>query len=70
MLAVLVVRLPSPYGGAPALAAVDAAAIASTAGLRWTLIGPGLVITVCAAALLKSPSTPATTAGTHSVRRN
>jgi hypothetical protein len=69
MLAVLVVmHLPSPYGGAPALAAVDAAAIASTAGLRWALIGPGLVITVCAAALLKSPSTPATTAGTHSVR--
>jgi len=61
-------RLPSPHGGAPALAAVDAAAIASTAGVRWALIGPGLVIAVCAAALLKSPSTLATIAGTHSVR--
>jgi MFS family permease len=28
------------------------AAIASTAGVRWALIGPGLVIAICAAALL------------------
>jgi hypothetical protein len=28
------------------------AAIASTAGVRWALIGPGLVVAICAAALL------------------
>ena len=32
------------------------AAIASTAGTRWALAGPGLVIAACAAAVLLSPS--------------
>jgi len=38
-------------GSVPA-GAFAVAAIASTAGVRWALIGPGLVIAVCAAALL------------------
>jgi hypothetical protein len=33
------------------------AAIASTAGVRWALIGPGLVIAICAAALLARGTT-------------
>jgi predicted MFS family arabinose efflux permease len=33
------------------------AAIASTAGTRWALAGPGLAIAACAAAVLLSPST-------------
>ena len=48
------------------------AAIASTAGVRWALIGPGLAIVACGAALLvrraasprKSPPAPVTTADT------
>jgi MFS family permease len=38
-------------GSVPA-GAFTVAAIASTAGVRWALIGPGLVIAVCAGALL------------------
>ncbi len=34
------------------------AAVASTAGTRWALAGPGLAIAACAAAVLLSPSTP------------
>jgi MFS family permease len=46
------------------------AAIASTAGVRWALIGPGLAIAICAVTLLArgSWSPPVMTAGTKSVR--
>ena len=39
------------------------AAIASAAGTRWALAGPGLAITACAAAMLLNPSTVRTARG-------
>jgi hypothetical protein len=43
---------PAPREFAAWAAVFAVAAIASTAGVRWALIGPGLVIAACAAALL------------------